>query len=339
MTETEVFAYEKLDCGVKIWRCYSCDRQVDVPGFLEGQPVVELADYGFSGHMEEGWLKEMEKAGRLRCGTREGCQVSLEEISSGNGGLSALCGMGVDSVALPSSLEKIGKYAFYNCGNLKRLSFYSCLSDLGAGLFTGCHKIGELAVTVIPEKPSCLREVLLELSEELRVDYREDGVYGRLLFPEFYEEGVENTPARILMTQVHGSGLPFRNCFLDTRFQFSWYDRRFDLARFQEREDFVLEMALNRLLYPLELEADARKRYEDYVAERLLLAGQWLLRHKGSQELAWFLEREAFCHGVTEPFLTELLEYAREKRLGETVSYLMDLRHRLFPPKARVFEL
>ena len=339
MTETEIFAYEKVKDGVKLWRCYSCDPQADVPELLEGQPVVEVAAYGFSGHMEEGRLEALKGSGRLRFGTREGRRVSPEDMGPGKGELPALRGMEVESVSLPPSLKRIGKYAFYNCGNLKRLSFSSSVNDLGAGLFTGCHQIRELSVNVVPEGPSCLREVLLELSEELRVDYRADGGYGRLLFPEFYEEGVENTPARILMTQVHGSGLPFRNCFLDTRFQFSWYDRRFDLARFQEREDLVLEMALGRLLYPLELEPEARERYEAYVAKRLLPAGQWLLGHKGCQELSWLLEREAFCQAVTEPLLSGLLEYAREERQAEAVSYLMDLRHRRFPPKARVFEL
>lgn len=66
---------------------------------------------------------------------------------------------------------------------------------------------------------SGLKEILSEVGEELRVH-----LYGKveamLWFPEYYEEGVENTPARILMTEVHGSGLYYRNCFQGKYFIF-----------------------------------------------------------------------------------------------------------------------
>ena len=38
-------------------------------------------------------------------------------------------------------------------------------------------------------------------------------ISARLVFPEHYEEAVENTPARILFTQHHGSGNNYRQCF------------------------------------------------------------------------------------------------------------------------------
>ena len=44
---------------------------------------------------------------------------------------------------------------------------------------------------------------------------REDGSEERakLIFPEHYEEAVENTPARIVETHYHGSGGDYRQCF------------------------------------------------------------------------------------------------------------------------------
>lgn len=341
MKQAEVFAYEKLEKGVKIWRCYSWDKQVEVPELLEGLPVTELAAYAFSRHMDTGLLKALEEDKHLCYGTRDGEVLPLEEVK---GKLRdtlppELCGMELEAVSLPARLEKIGKYAFYNCGNMKRFSFYSSISDLGAGLFTGCHQIRGLAVTIVSGQPSCFKEILLELSEELRVDYWEEGNYARLLFPEFYEEGVENTPARILMTQVHGSGLPFRNCFLETRFQFSWYDERFALARFQETEEFAMELALARLFYPLELSGQAKADYEEYIGERLQQAGQWLLERDENQKLMCLLKKSEFQDKVTEGLLSALTEYAGKKRKAETVSSLMDLRHQLFAPKMKTFEL
>ena len=80
------------------------------------------------------------------------------------------------------------------------------------------------------DEQSGLKEILSEVGEELRVH-----LYGKveamLWFPEYYEEGVENTPARILMTEVHGSGLYYRNCFQGKVFHFLEYDKRFEMAR------------------------------------------------------------------------------------------------------------
>lgn len=353
MTEAEVFAYELLDQGVRIWRCFSYDKQVEFPGELEGRPVTELAAYVCSAHLESGWEERLRKTDRLRYGTREG------QVYKGQPPLDLLgmevCGSRVEAVSLPKKLEKIGKYAFYNCHKLERVSFSSGIQDLGAGLFTGCHHVRELDVEVVRDWPSCLRQVLTELTEELRVNYREPGGYARLLFPEFYEEGVENTPARILMTQVHGSGLHFRNCFLETQFQFPWYDERFFWARSQETAAFALELALSRLLYPLGLEEKSREAYEAYVKEHFLEAGTFFLEegqkirspyfqeryHSGGglDYFSWLLDNKAFGQVITPELLRELNGQAQKKQRPEIVSYLMDRRHQMFPQKGRSFAL
>lgn len=114
-------------------------------------------------------------------------------------------------IRIPLGVQKIGRYGFYNCRNLEELWFSSDFTDLGSGAFTGCHRIRRMEVLMNDEQ-SGLKEILSEVGEELRVH-----LYGKveamLWFPEYYEEGVENTPARILMTEVHGSGLYYRNCF------------------------------------------------------------------------------------------------------------------------------
>lgn len=56
----------------------------------------------------------------------------------------------------------------------------------------------------------------LELREEQYVNYHSKQGEARLVFPEFFEEAVENTPARILETHTHGSGMWYRNCFVQT---------------------------------------------------------------------------------------------------------------------------
>ena len=77
---------------------------------------------------------------------------------------------------------------------------------------------------------SGLRDFLTELPETLRVDMIINGEHGRFWFPEFFEEGVENTPARILENHVHGSGIRYRNSFVHKKLNTLEYDRLFPYA-------------------------------------------------------------------------------------------------------------
>ena len=115
---------------------------------------------------------------------------------------------------------RIGAYAFYNCSGLRKLSCQSTVDDWGAGVFTGCTGIASLDICVREEGKSCFREILSELRQTLDVDYRrEDGtLLAKLVFPEYFEESVENTPARIIMREMHGCGHMYRYCFDGTRF-------------------------------------------------------------------------------------------------------------------------
>lgn len=87
----------------------------------------------------------------------------------------------------------------------------------------------------------------------------------RLIFPEYYEESVENTPARILFIETHGCGHRYRYCFVNRQFQFRGYDELFPHVKVQESEELVTELALGRLLYPVELTPRFEAMYREYV--------------------------------------------------------------------------
>lgn len=211
----------------------------------------------------------------------------------------------VTDVFLPDSVVRIGRYAFYNCFNLHVFSFHSTLTDIGAGAFTGCHKVRRLKIHLTKQEPTYLKDILAELPEALCVDYHCGTDYACLMFPEFYEEGVENTPARIIEHHTHGTGLHYRNCFLHRVFQFQEYDRRFPMAVVQESSNFVLELVLGRLQYPFCLSDNAREIYTDYLKEHLDYATRYLTDKKDTIRL----------------------------------SFLMDFRHRFLPVQAPAFDL
>ncbi|MDO5417180.1 MAG: leucine-rich repeat protein, partial [Lachnospiraceae bacterium] len=206
-----------------------------------------------------------ERAGKPAAGS--GCGVDrkawngeLAGIQCLEDGTPVLSGSRLRSVRLPSGLKEIGRYAFYNCENLNHLTAFGTLRDLGAGLFTGCYGISLLDIYVVQGQKSCLKEILSELRQTLRLNYRDEQgeIRAKLLFPEFFEESVENTPARILMREMHGCGHMYRNAFSGTEFQFLTYDKLFPHVQVQEQPVLVTELVMGRLQYPCQMAETAR---------------------------------------------------------------------------------
>lgn len=359
------------ECGgtVEILRCYGECETVVLPACILGKPVTALGDYLFSREMRtepEGLLWAEDAAIRP-----EGAAIRPQgEI---------LCGSAVAEVVLPDTLKKIGRYAFYNCDGLRVLRLVSTVSDIGAGAFNGCRKITDLYVDVVSGGKSCLKEVLAELNETLTVHYRqmeraEGGALhktgeARLLFPAFYEEAVENTPARILETHVHGCGHRYRYCFQGTEFEFREYDALFIHARTQEPPSRAAELAIGRLRYPLQLTKEAAERYGAYLMEQIDGTAQYLAGKNDMREWRWFIREfsperaknehaAAGCLGneglavrareefsdIRKPILgktgfDKLIEVTGRLGHTEALSCLMDAAYRAYPPVKRKFEL
>ena len=77
----------------------------------------------------------------------------------------------ITRLSLPPSIRRLGRYALYNCSHLTKFSFPGSIRDIGAGAFTGCHHIKKLCITIDKDSSSCLREILMEIPEELSVEY------------------------------------------------------------------------------------------------------------------------------------------------------------------------
>lgn len=304
---TQHFAYEENKNGITVIRCFSYDDTAVIPEMIEGKPVTALAPYVFSVHMEKAPVSETAPA---------------------------LCGERVRKICLPSSLETIGRYAFYNCSQLREISFHSGLKNLGAGIFTGCHKVHKLQIQFHREETSCLKEVLSELPEELQVTIHKEAD-AVLMFPEFFEEGVENTPARILETRIHGSGLFYRNCFQQKKLDIREYDARFDQARVLESREFLIRLVLGRLQYPLELSEKYKGIYEKYLEEEKAAFFQYLIGLEDMSQMEWFLQQYRIEKDVLEAAIQEL-SYQNKPQI---LSYLMDYRHKYFPAVRQSFDL
>lgn len=304
MTNTfQTFEYKIKNESICIESCISAGTIAEIPERIEGYPVVEIASYAFS--------------------------------TSGNTISNRLAGERLEEIILPKTVKKIGRYAFYNCRNLQRISFYNTLTDLGAGAFTGCHRVKEIQVTFLENKQSILREFLIELPEEQMVTISFEDGYAKIMFPEFFEESIENTPARNLEVFTHGSGMLYRNCFVKKELSFSLYDERFGWARGKEFPETLFELAFQRLLFPYQLTEKAEKRYLDFLKEYLQKCTKWAVDNEKEKEL--FFLADHFSDEVQD--LDMMISVAGAKGNPTILSYLMDKKHQRFKVKRKMFEL
>lgn len=302
MYQEPYFVYRKKEQGICIIRCYAKESRVVIPDEIEGLPVTELDSYAFAAQMDG----EPENPGDFPC----------------------ICGELLEELVLPKTISRIGRYVFYNCWNFWHFSFYSNISYMGAGAFTGCKKLNRLTVQDGGAEKSCLREVLVDLNHTVTV-FWQDNPQCTALYPAFFEEAVENTPARIIETHTHGVGIQYRNAFKNTRMDWGEYDRLFAVGKYNMEKDEAIYTAAYRLMSPVCLEKEAKEEYTLFLREHIKEATDLFLKREEKGLLFWFAEQ--FVQNREE--LDGMIE--RAKGNIEAVSLLMDVSYRRFPKKEK----
>lgn len=333
-------AYRKNKNEIEILRCWSPGGSIRIPEKIDGAEVTAVAAYAFSSQRLADSADITDSASYPLIYT-EGFWKETEELPE-------FCGSVVEEVVFPSGLREIGNYAFYGCTNLSSLSFSDRLRRLGAGIFTGCRSKMKLQIDFYEGEASCLKEICGEVRYDLEVELRyhltgqEAGIrQARLLFPEHYEEAVENTPARILFTQHHGSGNNFRQCFLKRKLQYEDYDRLFPLAAAQETMETLARMIFNRLTFPYCLNARAQETYRSFGMEHAQELALIFLKQQNLEGLQMMTKQGFWTKEVLTLTIQKASAPAAVSRPGsaEILSYLMQEQHRLFPPRKKSFDL
>ena len=305
------FVYERTEGGIRIVRCYGTGSQVVVPREIEGVPVTELSAYAFAEEMEG------EPPNRS--------------------GLPCICGASLEALFLPDTIRRLGRYLFYNCIHFSTLSFYSNIASMGAGAFTGCTRLSRLILHQ-KEGQSCLREILQDLRQSVRVDAflpGESSLAYRLMYPEFFEEAVENTPARIISTQIHGMGIQYRNTFRNTQVVFQEYDHLFQMGKYNIDIISMIEIASARLQYPYALDGLARGEYSSCLRQHLRQAAAYFLEQEETEALQWLAEDFA----ETREEVELLVQAANSRGDAGALSRLLHVLHSRFPGKKKRFAL
>ena len=322
--------YREKSGGIEILRCFGIESRVEIPGMIDDKLVISAALYAFSNHMDE--KEELKNA-------------SLWEVSDGLGfgrEEHVLAGNDVEEIVFPHALKEIGRYIFYGCGNLKKLEFSDSLMQIGCGAFTGCHALEKLTVHMRQGKKSGVKEMLGEMWQRIDVnflyEYEEDSIEkpdmmyrrenkseARLVFPEHYDEAVENTPARILYTEYHGSGSNYRQCFYDKELNYQEYDRLFEMAVAMDKLEVLVDMSFGRLEFPYGLTGNARENYREYIRKNLEDIAEYLVKQEDMHRLEMISSQKLW----TLEGIDSALDCASKRKETEVSAFLMNERANL----------
>lgn len=278
---------------ITVLGCYGENPEIYLPEQIDGKPVTKISDYGFADTSEK----------------------------------ERLCGGKIVSVCLPDNVREIGRYAFYRCFHLRELSFTDNLVSIGGGAFTGCQ-LKRLNIRCRDSHRTCLRQILEEQRFELEVHLTyEDGEKrktAKLIFPEHYEEAVENTPARIVETHYHGAGGDYRQCVYHKDIDYEEYDALFSIAKAREEDRTLLRIALARLQEPYLLSKTAAEEYKAYLREHTDQTARILLDENDMETISFLLEERIW----EEECIEQALNVAEKKGNAGASAILMDRRRK-----------
>ena len=250
----------------------------------------------------------------------------------------AMCADTLEEIWLPEGLISTGSYLFYGCVSLNVLHLPSTLRSLGGGAFVSCNHLKEIWFTAAVEgrTPSCMKDVICDLAYELEAVVADPRgqVCSRLVFPGYYEESIENTPARIIEIHYHGTGYKYRQCFQNGQIDMDRYDKLFYLASVQEFLPTVIKLAADRLLYEPQPGEKERQDYMQFLLEHGRDTADWILRND-QEELLELICADETC---TRAILDDFLDLAGKMKKSWAVSVLMDCRRRRFPSQRKKYE-
>lgn len=296
--------------GVVILRAATCDEKAALPDTLFGLPVTALGDHALTPGRA---MPEGEEV-LVTCGP-----AGSEDWDNG----------ALTDLTLPDSLEQVGDYGFFNCRTLKTLRLRDTVRRWGGGALMNCRTLDTFRIACTGQEGELMAYFAEELPRELDMTLtRADGQSARLIFPEYVEVYEENCPAHHFDYNIYGAGYGYHHCFYQKKLSFKAYDDLWKpMLGMEHDEDCALRLAWWRLQYPVELTDQAETAYLDYLRQRPLDAGRWLLEQRDTEGLRFLLH----SLDLGRDDLTALCAGAREMNAPEALALLLEEQHKRFP--------
>ncbi len=190
------------------------------------------------------------------------------------------------SISLPETIKTLYGFAFHDCRNLREISLFDSLDDYYDGVCRQCDNLELVEITVNRSWYEVIRNfladndktlsflvhtkifadaALLKNEEKKTVDNKVDYLDSFLVFPEYIYDFNENTMARTIQFSIAGAGMFYRECVDRRKIDYRQYDSLFSKAII-DGSKMAENIAMARLLYPVELSDGSRKAYEDFIS-------------------------------------------------------------------------
>ncbi len=206
----------------------------------------------------------------------------------------------IEEVVIPESIKTLFGFAFHNCRKLRKITLFDSLDDYYDGVCRQCDNLEEVEITVNNSWYEVIRNFLADNDKTLRFKvHAKDRETSLLTFPEYVYDFNENTMARTIQFSIAGSGYAFRECVDRRKMDFSQYDSLFEKAII-DGSRIAQDIAIGRLLYPLELEERYRNMYEGYISDNGYSVLENLLKE---------ISEDRFFSNEKQEILKGLLEY------------------------------
>lgn len=356
MIEYELYWERTKDGNARLLRVYGTTPYVSIPSRIAGYPLTELGAYCFAvtAHLPEvyerttvsmgdSFEENIYSEGIFSARRNEHTGVHEESDCSGAesdcaGRMRELSGKYIEEVRLPDTVQKIGNLTFYHCMSLRKLVFGNALNQIGSDAFMNCRNLHEMTLRGGCRKASGMRQILAQISSDMEVTFEtEKGIEAVLLFPEYYESYDEIAPAHLFGRNIEGEGFRARQCFKDGIMDFKQYDAIFPKACVEESERTLCRLAVNRLLFPVDLGEEECKLYvkyirahADYICERVVkerdmgriqfLAEQKLLDKSDMENCIRLAAKEEWAEGSAY-FLRLKEQYFSAQKKGDRYSF------------------
>ena len=250
--------------------------------------------------------------------------ASIEELPVRSIGKSAFSGReDLLSVELPATVDTLGRYAFYNCKNLRSMRLYDRVEDYYDGVIKQCQSLSEITLHQERGSFSVMKELLADNDRRLTFSVEPIGL--RLTFPAYVYDFVEDVEARVLHHKIEGSGYPYRECVTRKGVDILAYDKLFSHVISDDYEAAIM-VALNRLRYPVELEDAAKEQYEQYLEQNARIVLLKLIEQECSEEIRYLCDA---CL-ITKEALEDGLYEAADKKLSAVTAILMEYQRQHF---------
>lgn len=247
-----------------------------------------------------------------------------------------LCGELVETVALPHGVFAIEDYAFYDCRNFSHIILTDDVRHIGNNAFLNCESLTHITLHLHHDTPTCLYTLFSEIQNKITLDlhFVDTSEWVKLIFPAYFEEAVENAPARIFEYHTYGTGLRYRQCLPKGMVDFRAYDLCFPFACVEEDKQLLLDLIFARLEYPYALSEQSKSQYMTCLAENAPVFFEIAMAADDLDRADFILDLNA----VGREDYIKLIESAAQKQKPQFLSILHEYGRR-FERKRKNLEL